>query len=189
MGDHIISRQLNNLPKTLDETYDRILNDLDTFERQEAERLLSLICFAKRPLTLSELIDALAIHFQDLDEGAFDPSYRVKDFLAVLDFCPGLITLQEKRRINAPQWRNGPVVTLSHFSVEQYLRPSPSSWRFGTCSTAHALIARTCLRYLLYFEFHNTDKNNKTIMQEHAGICISTLRRKELCSSFQYVGK
>ena len=67
MGDHIVSRQLNNLTKTLDKTYSRIRNDVDCFERQEAERLLSLICFAKRTLTLSKLIDPLAIDFQDPD--------------------------------------------------------------------------------------------------------------------------
>jgi hypothetical protein len=114
MGAHIISRQLDNLPQTLDETYDRILNDLDTFERQEAERSLSLICFATRPLTLVEIVDALAIDFQDYDEGPFDPSFRVTNPLAVLDYCPGLITLQEGRN----PWRRDLVVSLSHFTVE-----------------------------------------------------------------------
>ena len=164
MGDHIILRQLNNLPKFLDETYDRILNDLDTFERQEAERLLSLICFAKRPLPLFAITDALAIDFQDPGEGPFDPSFRVKDPMAALDYCPGLITLQRHRGINAPRERYGPVVALSHFSVEQYLRPSISSWRFGACSNAHALFARTCLRFLLYFDLP-PDVRVKTILQ------------------------
>lgn len=109
MGDHIIERQLDNPPKTLEGTYDRILNELDDFERREAQRLLALICFSRRPLTLPEVVDALAIDFEDPDQGPFDPSYRVKDPMAVLDYCPGLITLMHKRRANAPRWRDNPV--------------------------------------------------------------------------------
>ncbi|THY23166.1 hypothetical protein D6D01_06063 [Aureobasidium pullulans] len=165
MGDHIIERQLDNLPKTLEGTYDRILNDLDDFERREAERLLALVCFARRPLTLPEVVDALAIDFEDSDQGPFDPSYRVKDPMAVLDYCPGLITLMQKRRVNAPRWRDNPVIALAHFSVDQYLRPKPDEWRLGGPTAAHALIARTCLRYLLYFD--SLDNYSKTIMREY----------------------
>ncbi|THW45601.1 hypothetical protein D6D21_04353 [Aureobasidium pullulans] len=166
MGDYIIERQLNNLPKTLEGTYDRILNDLDEFERREAERLLALVCFARRPLTLPEVVDALAIDFEDPDQGPFDPSYRVKDPMAVLDYCPGLITLMQKRRVNAPRWRDNPVIALAHFSVDQYLRPKPNEWRLGGPTAAHTLIARTCLRYLLYFD--SLDNYSKTIMREYS---------------------
>ncbi|THX33176.1 hypothetical protein D6D12_01698 [Aureobasidium pullulans] len=166
MGDHIIERQLDNPPKTLEGTYDRILNELDDFERREAQRLLALICFSRRPLTLPEVVDALAIDFEDPDQGPFDPSYRVKDPMAVLDYCPGLITLMHKRRANAPRWRDNPVIALAHFSVDQYLRPKPNEWRFGGLTAAHALIARTCLRYLLYFD--SLDNYSKTIMREYS---------------------
>lgn len=166
MGDHIIERQLDNLPKTLEGTYDRILNELDDFERREAQRLLALICFSRRPLTLPEVVDALAIDFEDPDQGPFDPSYRVKDPMTVLDYCPGLITLMQKRRVNAPRWRDNPVIALAHFSVDQYLRPKPKEWRFGGPTAAHALIARTCLRYLLYFD--SLDNYSKTIMREYS---------------------
>ncbi|THV64647.1 hypothetical protein D6D28_09746 [Aureobasidium pullulans] len=165
MGDHIIERQLYNLPKTLEGTYDRILNDLDDFELREAQRLLALICFSRRPLTLPEVVDALAIDFEDPDQGPFDPSYRVKDPMAVLDYCPGLITLMQKRRVNAPRWRDNPVIALAHFSVEQYLRPKPNEWRFGGPTAAHALIARTCLRYSLYFD--SLDNYSKNIMRAY----------------------
>ncbi|THV72585.1 hypothetical protein D6D27_09574, partial [Aureobasidium pullulans] len=165
MGDHIVERQLGNLPKTLEGTYDRILNELDEFERREAQRLLALICFSRRPLTLPEVVDALAIDFEDPDQGPFDPSYRVKDPMAVLDYCPGLITLMQKRRVNAPRWRDNPVIALAHFSVEQYLRPKPNEWRFGGPTAAHALIARTCLRYSLYFD--GLDNYSKTIMRAY----------------------
>ncbi|THY22242.1 hypothetical protein D6D02_00931 [Aureobasidium pullulans] len=166
MGDHIIERQLDNLPKTLEGTYDRILNDLDDFELREAQRLLALICFSRRPLTLPEVVDALAVDFEDPDQGPFDPSYRVKDPMAVLDYCSGLITLMQKRRVNAPRWRDNPVIALAHFSVDQYLRPKPNEWRFGGPTAAHALIARTCLRYLLYFD--SLDNYSKTIMREYS---------------------
>ncbi|THY72431.1 hypothetical protein D6C95_10213, partial [Aureobasidium pullulans] len=166
MGDHIIERQLDNLPKTLEGTYDRILNELDDFERREAQRLLALICFSRRPLTLPEVVDALAIDLEDPDQGPFDPSYRVKDPMAVLDYCPGLITLMQKRRVNAPRWRDNPVIALAHFSVDQYLRPKPNEWRFGGLTAAHALIACTCLRYLLYFD--SLDNYSKTIMREYS---------------------
>ncbi|KAI5203928.1 hypothetical protein E4T39_03871 [Aureobasidium subglaciale] len=152
IGNHIMERQLNNLPKTLDGTYDRILDNMDETERCEAERLLAIICFAKRPLGLPEVVDALAIDFQDPDEGPFDPSYRVKDPMAILDYCPGLITLMQPRHHRAPQWRNEPTVVLAHLSVDQYLRPKLNEWRFGQESNAQAVVACTCLRYVMQFD-------------------------------------
>ncbi|CAD0086295.1 unnamed protein product [Aureobasidium vineae] len=111
------------------------------------------------------IVDTLAIDFEDPDRGPFDPCYRVKDPMAVLEYCPGLIALQQKRRINAPRWRDKPVVALAHFSVDQYLRPRVHEWRFGETATAHALIARTCLRYLLYFD--KPDEYTKTTIHEY----------------------
>ncbi|KAI5247884.1 hypothetical protein E4T43_01777 [Aureobasidium subglaciale] len=152
MGDHVIERQLRNLPKTLDGTYDRILDSMDETERCEAERLLAIICFSRRPLTLHEVVDALAIDFQDPDGGPFDPDYRVKDPMAVLEYCPGLISLVQPNDFlfSVIPWL-APTVVLAHFSVEQYLHLKLDEWRFGKVADAQAVIACICSRYLMQY--------------------------------------
>ncbi|KAI5253075.1 hypothetical protein E4T42_03019 [Aureobasidium subglaciale] len=153
MGDHIVERQLNNLPKNLNGTYDSILDSMDETERCEAKRLLAIICFSKRPLTLPEVVDALAIDFQDPDDGPFDPDHRVKDPMAILEYCPGLASLVQPNDLLISVMPSvAPTVVLAHFSVEQYLHLKLDEWRFGKVADAQAHIACICLRYLMQYE-------------------------------------
>jgi hypothetical protein len=48
---------LKSLPRSLDETYERILCGIDEGSIEEAQRILTLLCFSSRPLTVQEVID------------------------------------------------------------------------------------------------------------------------------------
>ncbi|CBF80582.1 hypothetical protein AN8452.2 [Aspergillus nidulans FGSC A4] len=54
-----------SLPSDLDETYERILYNIHSDHAEDVRRILTILCLAKRPLTLEELIDAHAVDLED----------------------------------------------------------------------------------------------------------------------------
>jgi ankyrin repeat protein len=153
-----ICRALNELPPTLDDTYERALQGIPKEKLQHAHRLFQCLVAATRPLRAEELAEILAIRF-DSDQA---PSLMV-DFRpenpeeAVLSTCSTLITIVENGRSK--------IVQFSHFSVKEYL----TSDRLRTSSVgnicnyhipldaAHTILARTCLTVLLQLD-ENMDK-------------------------------
>ena len=87
-----IRHAVDELPKTLDETYERILLGIDEEKRVYAIRLFQCLAFSRRPLFVKELAEVLAIQF-----GApiprLNPSLRPGDAdEAVLSACSTLVT-------------------------------------------------------------------------------------------------
>ncbi|THH11184.1 hypothetical protein EW146_g8129 [Bondarzewia mesenterica] len=143
-----LTKALNDLPKTLDATYDRILNGIRSHHSEYAHRILQWLAFSLRPPTIRELGEVLAVNFDD-ELARFDPRDRPPDLRAVLGICSSLITTSSGD--------SNQTVQLAHFSVKEYL----ISGRIRTRSTsafsvderlAHAFISQTCLAYLLQFD-------------------------------------
>src|ERR1700761_9447616 len=113
---------LEKLPKTLDETYERVLRDINEDNREHARRLLHCLSVAIRPLRVEELAEILAFDFDDVEGGIpkFHPDWRWKDpEEAVLSTCSSLISVVDYR-----YQRYGDVcrvVQFSHFSVKEFL--------------------------------------------------------------------
>jgi hypothetical protein len=59
-----IRHTLDELPETLDETYDRILRDMDKANWEFAHRLLQCVAAAFRPLRVTELAEILSFDFK-----------------------------------------------------------------------------------------------------------------------------
>src|ERR1700730_11651072 len=83
------------LPESLDETYERILQEIPKSNRAHAHRLLQCLTVATRPLQVEELAEVLAVDFTStggppkLDEGL-----RWEDQeQAVLFACSSLIAV------------------------------------------------------------------------------------------------
>lgn len=147
---------MQSLPRGLDETYERILCNIDEGSIEEAQRILTLLCFSSRPLTVSELIDGIAV---DLNTPAhFDPRRRLQDADDLLEICPGLINFDAKvddkiPHINNKIKRNTPFARIAHFSVQEYLESNRIKQQraalFGLQNaSAQAEIAQICLAYL-----------------------------------------
>ncbi|KAK2744844.1 hypothetical protein FQN57_004168 [Myotisia sp. PD_48] len=54
-SDYHLHQCLQSLPLTLNETYERMLCNIDETMTAEAQRILTLICFSARPLTVADL--------------------------------------------------------------------------------------------------------------------------------------
>jgi ankyrin repeat protein len=143
-----LPRTLEELPKSLDETYRRILKEINNANRQDAHRLLQCLTVARRPLRVEELAEVLAL---DVDAGGVprvNEKWRWEDHEgAVLSACSSLVSV-----INLDGSR---VVQFSHFSVQEFL----TSDRLASIEdvslfhiadeASHAILAQACLAVLL----------------------------------------
>ena len=148
---------LDELPDTLDETYERVLKEINKANREHARRLLQCLTIALRPLRVEELAEVLAIDFAAPAHGGIpelNPNWRWTDHhQAVLSTCSSLITIVEDGDFQ--------VVQFSHFSVKEFLtsdRLARSGWdiyRYHIAlEPAHTILAQACLGVLLRLDDH-----------------------------------
>ena len=87
--------QLADLPQGLDETYDRILLAIKKKDHDYAKIFLQWLCFAVRPLTLSELAATATVDLSAENEPEYKSDNELQDIKDVLQICSSLITKSE----------------------------------------------------------------------------------------------
>jgi ankyrin repeat protein len=155
---------LNQLPKDLDETYDRILLNIINEDADEAFAALQWLAYSERPMYLDELAEAIVIK---PNRYSLESRDRLLDPYEVLHICPSLVVLdnediQERdeeydHNIEHFEDHTRKVVSFAHFSIKEYLisdriRKGPASRFSVSAHAAHAFIGQTCLSYLLAFD-------------------------------------
>ena len=147
-----IQRALDELPATLDETYERTLREIKDANSECARRLLLCVAVASRPLRVEELAEILAFDFEG-PIPAFRKECRLKNPVeAVLSTCSTLLSVVE-------DW-DSQVVQFSHFSAKEFLTSTrfaenrdPISSRYHISMTpAHTIITQACLGMLLHLD-------------------------------------
>ena len=155
-----LKKALQSLPKTLYETYDRILLNIDEEHRRDALRMLQWLAFSLVTISLEQGVEVLATD-PDADDGLlFDPGRRPWDPRQIVHICSSLVTTF-KSDID-PYTRTTPTrLRLAHFSVREYLISDYLRQCDDTLSFFHfdpkiadTTIAKTCLAYLLQFTQH-----------------------------------
>src|SRR6266536_4695406 len=129
---------LNALPETLDDTYNRILNDIQEEYKEVARRALQLVIFACRPVTLYEVAEAAVIEDAPAELDDDSRLLRPED---LLNICGSLVTV------------SGGYLTLCHFSVQEYLQSSRirdgAAAKFAMDDVrANIELSKLCLNYL-----------------------------------------
>ena len=143
---------LDELPESLDETYERILRSINRANRDHALRLLQCVTVAVRPLRVEELAEVLAVDFDAARNGGIPnvkPDWRWSDqHQAVLSTCSSLIAIVDDG--------DSQVVQFSHFSVKEFLTSDRLACSSGDVSRyhillspAHIILAQACLGVLL----------------------------------------
>ncbi|KAK2797580.1 hypothetical protein FQN51_008375 [Onygenales sp. PD_10] len=123
-----LDQTLNSLPKTLDDTYERILLNISENDRQDALTILKWLAFSARPVLLEEIAEALTIDLES-KYPQYDDTRRYIDPLDILEICSTFVTTST---ISGPELEFPPyfypdlgvekrVVSLAHFSVKEYL--------------------------------------------------------------------
>lgn len=146
----MLRKSLANLPRTLDQTYDRILCAINEEHTEYAMRILQWLTFSARPLLVEEVAEVVAINVAR--EPAFDRDEVLEDPLEALNICSSLVTITTNRaeRVSGPAQR---IIALAHYSVQEYLvsgrikqgQAKQYSMQEVGC---HDAIAQGCLKYL-----------------------------------------
>ncbi|KAI9873035.1 MAG: hypothetical protein M1830_000904 [Pleopsidium flavum] len=148
-----VRKTLKTLPRTLDETYERILKSIDEDYQDEAFLALQWLAFSARPMRLEEIAEAVSMAGKE--PPVYDPENRLSDPTDVLTICSSLVTLTTRkgeRNLHEPEEVNE--LRLAHFSVKEYLISQRITGRFRIEEIlANLAIAKACLTYLLYFDF------------------------------------
>ena len=157
-----VGRILEELPETLDETYERVLREINKANLEHARRLLQCLTVALRPLRVEELAEVLAIDFDAPAHGGIpqlNANWRWADqHQAVLSTCSSLIAIVDDG--------DSKVVQFSHFSVKEYLTSDRLAHSSGDVSQyhivlepAHTILAQACLGVLLRLD-DRVDEDN-----------------------------
>jgi len=144
-----VRRILEELPESLDETYERILREIGKPNQGHAHRLLQCLVVAIRPLEVKELAEVLAFDFNTGGMPKLNPGWRWEDQEeAVMSACSSLVTIVKDG--------DSRVVQFSHFSVKEFLTADRLAEPMRDVSgyhirleAAHTVLAQACLGVLL----------------------------------------
>ena len=153
-----IRHALNELPKTLDGTYARTLEEIDEQNWKYAHRLFQCVTAVSRPLDVNELAEFLAFDFEAGSIPTFLADWRPEDPVhTVLSICSSLLVVIK-------QDYGPPVVQFAHFSVKEYLTSARLAQAKETIShfyvsmaPAHTVVAQVCLGVLLHLNENITE--------------------------------
>lgn len=142
-----IKDALDDLPQGLDETYERMLKNLDGKRQHQIINSLKWLAFSVRPLTVEELAEIFIIRPEE--EVVIHNNKRLHDSKNVLEFFSGLVTTQKETSVR-----------LAHFSIKEYLTSGRAHQTVGPAfsfaeADAHLFIASSCIAY--HACFTNTD--------------------------------
>src|SRR6266403_5041019 len=156
-----VRHTLDELPETLDETYERVLKEIKKPNRDHARRLLQCLVVAIRPLGVEELAEILAVDFEDA-EGVpkLNPNWRWEDEeQALLATCSSLIDIVDTFKSR--------IVQFSHFSVREFLTSTRLATLSGDASRyhialepAHTILAQACMGVLLRSDDRDEQSDN-----------------------------
>ena len=147
-----IRKALDELPDTLDETYDRTLEEIGKQNWEYAHRLFQCVAAASRPLRVEELAEFLAFDFDTDSTPTLREDWREEDPAhAVRSMCSSLLAIADVD--------GSSIIQFAHFSVKEYLTSKRLAESKGTISRfhvsmtlAHTMMAQVCLGVLLHID-------------------------------------
>lgn len=140
-----MKKALGNLPKTLEDTYARVLSKISEDHRNTARCILLLLAYSFRPLTIREVATAASL-----------PEPR-----DVLRICTSsLVTSIKSRRRSSRE-----IVKFDHFSVKEYvisssIRNSNNKYFYMCPKLVHLTIARDSISGLLQMNHEDLGKRS-----------------------------
>ena len=139
---------MDELPGTVDETYEHILQDIPDAKWECTHLLLQCVLVARRPLLVEELAEFLAFDFKAGPIPKFRAGWRPEDPEdGLLSTCSGLLSVVEADGSRIAQF--------SHASVKEFLTSNRIAIRGDHISRyrlfmtpAQTIVARSCLSAL-----------------------------------------
>ena len=168
-----LRQTLEELPESLDETYEWIVMDIKKANRAQAYRTLQCLAVAIRPLSVAELAELLTLEFDAAKGGIskLNADWQWEDHeQAILSTCSSLITI-------IPHTDGSSVVQFSHFSVKEFLLSDRLATSTKDISRYHIVledanmvVARACLCALLRDPVQNDAHANSVSLARYAAM-------------------
>jgi hypothetical protein len=144
-----IRKALNELPTTLDDTYERMLQGIPKEKFEHANRLFQCMVAAVRPLRVEELAEIFAIDFGPGYVPNFVAGRPKNPEEALLSTCSTFIAIIDDH--------GSKIVQFSHFSVKEFLTSNRLHASdvgiicryYVPLGRAHAILAQACVTVLL----------------------------------------
>jgi len=123
----VARKKLKQLPATLYDSYDRILESVSEENISAVRAALMFLAHSVKPMTVEEMAEAVSIN---VDEQSFDPEVRTDDPLSViLELCSSLVAVTDIPSDEKPwlfSWTGRyygslGVVRFAHYSVKEYI--------------------------------------------------------------------
>jgi hypothetical protein len=154
-----VRRILEELPDSLDETYERILREIRKSNQGLARRLMQCLVAAVRPLQVKEIAEVLAFDFNAEGIPKLNQNWRWEDQEeAVMSAYSSLVTIVKHE--------DSRIVQFSHFSVKEFLTADRLAEPMRDVSgyhieleAAHTILAQACIGVLLRSDDH-VDRDN-----------------------------
>ncbi|KAI9767041.1 MAG: hypothetical protein M1840_006000 [Geoglossum simile] len=143
--DRDIRKAIGNLPKDLPETYERALTKIDSARTaQVVQKIFRWVAAAKRPLSLEELREAIAIQ---PGQPSLQSEALENETSRLIPYCGNLIVFDEEDQ----------AVQFAHHTIKQFLltesrNPSLDGFHFGL-PRANYDIGEVCVTYLNFSDF------------------------------------
>ncbi|KAF4495255.1 hypothetical protein FAGAP_8612 [Fusarium agapanthi] len=154
---------LRSLPRDLNETYRRMVQNIPSEYKSSAIRLLQFLVYTKRPLRLAEAIEVIATEV-DQEPRGFDVDGRLSLKNDILGYCPSLAIIAKVT--NYYDYETVEELHLAHFSVKEYLLEQAQF----NLENASIDISKTCLTYLSDIRgSHSTLRRNFPMARYAAG--------------------
>jgi ankyrin repeat protein len=96
----MLRKTLQSLPSTLDETYARILRNIDESWSQYVAQILQWLVFSATPLRLTEVAELVAIDIEE--DPPLDPNRRLSEPKDILTMCSSLISMTKEKVSHRP---------------------------------------------------------------------------------------
>jgi hypothetical protein len=118
-------KKLKQLPTTLFDSYDRILESISEEKIGAVRSALMFLAHSVEPMAVDEVADAILIN---VEEQSFDPEERTDDPLSViLELCSSLVVVTEAPPYKPwmlpwnKRYRPLGIVRFAHYSVKEYI--------------------------------------------------------------------
>jgi hypothetical protein len=155
-----IREALGQLPKTLDETYERILISIPTENRLVAHRALQWLAFSPGFPSLDSLAKVVSM---DIERYPFSSGSELLDPKDLLEICSCLITA---RCAYNRYWEDPELAhyTVKEFLVSERIKIGPANDFYVSETSTLVFIAKSYLVYLLSDDYANLCDENGIMM-------------------------
>jgi hypothetical protein len=156
-----IRQALATLPKNLETSYQRILDDIGEEDHFRAVSALRWLVFSQQPLSVEELAEASII--DPNSNPAVDGDDRLESPTDILQLLSGLVSTYHDDHLTYSfpdnKWLNREVVKIAHFSIHEYLLSDHKGPRLMEVFqierfSSQRLIAESCLLYIDFVREH-----------------------------------